>query len=98
LNPDPFAAVVPISAAGRRYRVDRWNCWKRRNVARDHGDLLALFDGSDIEAFLGAAVRARLTILLSGATGCNFPGELINKRLIGLGWVGHVANRRYGFQ
>lgn len=65
----PGVAVAPISAVGSRYRVDGWNCWKRRDTARDHNGLLALFDGGDIEAFLAAAVRARLTILLCGATG-----------------------------
>lgn len=65
----PGTAVAPIAAVGRRYRVEGWNCWKRRHTARDHGVLLALFDSGDIEAFLATAVRARLTMLLCGATG-----------------------------
>ncbi|HTT80430.1 MAG TPA: P-type DNA transfer ATPase VirB11 [Stellaceae bacterium] len=65
----PGAVVAPISAVSSRYRVAGWNCWARNKVARDHGDLLALFDAGEIEAFLAAAVRARLTTLLCGATG-----------------------------
>jgi type IV secretion system protein VirB11 len=66
----PGATVAPISAVGRRYRVEGWNCWKRNSAAmEDHSALLELFDAGDIEAFLAAAVKARLTILLCGATG-----------------------------
>ena len=65
----PGAAVAPISAVGSRYRVDGWNSWKRRNEERDDRELIRLFDSGDIEAFLAAAVRARLTTLLCGATG-----------------------------
>ena len=65
----PGETVAPISAVGSRYRVDGWNSWKRRNQERDHGGLLELFDSGDIEAFLAAAVRSRLTTLLCGATG-----------------------------
>jgi len=65
----PGAAVAPISAIGRRYQVDGWNCWNRNRAERDHGELLALFDAGDIQAFLAAAVQARLTVLLCGATG-----------------------------
>ena len=61
--------LFPLAAVGRRYRIEGWNCWKRRHTARDHGGLLAVFDGGDIEGFLATAVRARLTILLCGATG-----------------------------
>jgi len=65
----PGAAVAPISAVASRYRVEGWNCWKRQNAERDHSELLELFDTGDIEAFLAASVRARLTTLLCGATG-----------------------------
>jgi type IV secretion system protein VirB11 len=65
----PGATVAPISSVRRRYQLDGWNQWKRRREQRDHGSLLALFDAGDIEAFLAASVRARLTILLCGATG-----------------------------
>lgn len=65
----PGATVAPISAVGGRYQVEGWNRWRRRREQRDDGALLALFDAGDIEGFLAEAVRARLTILLCGATG-----------------------------
>ena len=65
----PGTTVAPISAVKGRYQLDGWNQWKRRREQRDHGPLLTLFDAGDIEGFLSAAVRARLTILLCGATG-----------------------------
>ena len=65
----PGATVAPISEVGSRYRIEGWNCWKRRREGRNLNELLSLFDSGDIEAFLAAAVRARLTILLCGATG-----------------------------
>ena len=65
----PGATVAPIASVRVRYQLDGWNQWKRRREHRDHGPLLALFDAGDIEGFLAAAVRARLTVLLCGATG-----------------------------
>jgi type IV secretion system protein VirB11 len=67
----PGGEVAPLSHATRRYRVDRWNKWGNRQTAqrRDMTELLVVFDAGDIEAFFAAAVRAKLNILLCGATG-----------------------------
>jgi type IV secretion system protein VirB11 len=65
----PGASVAPISSVGARYRTEGWNQWCRRRAQRDPSALLALYDAGDLEGFLAAAVQARLTILLCGATG-----------------------------
>jgi type IV secretion system protein VirB11 len=61
--------VAPLSAAGGRYRAARWNAWRKLRASRDMTELLALYDAGDLEAFLAAAVQARLNILLCGPTG-----------------------------
>jgi type IV secretion system protein VirB11 len=65
----PGFEVIPMSDVTRRYQTREWNQWKRWRAGRDNTELLALYDAGDIEQFLTAAVRARLTILLAGATG-----------------------------
>jgi len=65
----PGIEVIPITAITKRYQTREWNQWKRRREAGDNADLLAFYDAGDIERFLAAAVRARLTILMAGATG-----------------------------
>lgn len=65
----PGNEVMPIGDVTKRYQTHDWNKWRRQREARDNTELLALYDAGDIEQFLTAAVRARLTILLCGATG-----------------------------
>jgi hypothetical protein len=73
----PGTEVMPIGDVTRRYDTRDWNKWKRRREARDNSELLALYDAGDIDAFFAAAVHARLTILLAGATGAGktFPSK-----------------------
>ncbi len=67
----PGRSVAPLNAVTARYDCGRWNQWQSRQEAktRDLGGLLDLYDRGDLQGFLAAAVRARLTILLCGATG-----------------------------
>ncbi|MCF3948254.1 P-type DNA transfer ATPase VirB11 [Acidiphilium iwatense] len=65
----PGSTVAPLSSVGERYQFDGWNTWKQGAQRRDFAEALALFDAGDLEAFLAAAVRSRMTILLCGATG-----------------------------
>ncbi len=67
----PGQSVAPLAALTSRYQAARWNQWQGRRAAaqRDFGALLALYDAGDLQSFLEAAVRIRLTILLCGATG-----------------------------
>lgn len=67
----PGNRVAPLASLASRYRATRWNRWdgRKATVQRDYGQLLALYDAGDLRAFLELAVRARLTILLCGATG-----------------------------
>jgi type IV secretion system protein VirB11 len=65
----PGSTVSPLSSVTQRYQFDGWNTWGQQGQARDLSELLALYDTGDLEGFLAAAVRSRLTILLCGATG-----------------------------
>jgi len=67
----PGNSVSPLAAVSNRYETTRWNRWEGRNkgAERDYGELLALFDAGNLQAFLQKAVQAKLTILLCGATG-----------------------------
>jgi type IV secretion system protein VirB11 len=65
----PGSDVSPLADVRTRYQTAEWNRWRRSRASRDMGTLLALYDSGDLEAFLHASVRARLTILLCGATG-----------------------------
>jgi type IV secretion system protein VirB11 len=64
-------SVYPIEAIPLRYVTDGWNQYARRGK-RDLDQLTALYHESDptkIVGFLKACIRARLGILLVGATG-----------------------------
>jgi type IV secretion system protein VirB11 len=67
----PGSSVSPLASVTGRYQTKSWNQWDGRNAAaqRDYSDLLALYDAGDLHTFLEKAVRAKLTILLCGATG-----------------------------
>lgn len=65
----PGSVVHGIREVTGRYQRDRWNRWNRRHEQLDRTDLLRLYDAGDLEAFLAAAVRERLNVLLCGATG-----------------------------
>lgn len=67
----PGSSVAPLTSVTGRYQTGRWNKWEARkeSTQRDFGQLLALYDTGDLEAFLEKAVCAKLTILLCGATG-----------------------------
>ena len=65
----PSADLPPISEVRRRYRSEDWQRWRRYRAGRDMTGLLAIFDSGNLEEFLKAAVRARLNILMTGATG-----------------------------
>lgn len=79
----PGQNVTPLSAIAGRYDAQRWNQWQRRQEARaqDFGELLALYDGGNLQGFLEACVHRRLTILLCGATGSG--KTTMSKTLIG---------------
>ncbi|WP_234729603.1 P-type DNA transfer ATPase VirB11 [Acidocella facilis] len=67
----PGSSVARLTSLASRYQAARWNKWHGRKeaVLRDYAELLGLYDAGDLRAFLETAVRARLTILLCGATG-----------------------------
>ena len=79
----PGNSVAPLSTIAGRYDSKRWNQWQHRQETRaqDLGELLALYDGGDLEGFLAACVRRRLTILLCGATGSG--KTTMSKTLVG---------------
>jgi type IV secretion system protein VirB11 len=67
----PGSSVASLSSVTGRYTISRWNKWdgRKETELRDYGELLALYDAGDLEGFLEKAVKAKLTILLCGATG-----------------------------
>ena len=67
----PGSSVASLSSVTGRYNFSRWNKWdgRKETELRDYGELLSLYDAGDLEAFLEKAVKAKLTILLCGATG-----------------------------
>jgi type IV secretion system protein VirB11 len=67
----PGISVSPLASVTARYQSPRWNQWDRRRESelRDYGELLALYDGGHLQLFLEGCVKAKLTILLCGATG-----------------------------
>jgi type IV secretion system protein VirB11 len=79
----PGRSVSPLASVTGRYETGRWNKWEGRKAKeiRDFGELLALYDSGDLHAFLEKAVRAKLTILLCGATGSG--KTTMSKTLIG---------------
>lgn len=67
----PGTSVSPLQKVTSRYHTSRWNRWTERSQAQEGRDaeVLEYFDQGDIETFLHACVRNRMTMLLCGATG-----------------------------
>jgi type IV secretion system protein VirB11 len=67
----PGSSVSALGDVAKRYQTARWNKWTERKEAQDRHatEVLAFFDQGDIESFLRACVRNRMTMLLCGATG-----------------------------
>jgi type IV secretion system protein VirB11 len=65
----PGGSVAPLSAAEERYQTKGWNRWAERGTPAARTELLALYDAGDLVAFLRAGVRARINMLMGGATG-----------------------------
>lgn len=67
----PGTKVSEIAGVTDRYDTARWNKWVSRREGRTNQEteVLACYDKGDLEAFLVACVRNRLTMLLCGATG-----------------------------
>ena len=61
--------VAPLADVTRRYHAHDWNKWGRQRTGRNLSEPLAAYDGGDIQRFLDTAVKARLNILVCGATG-----------------------------
>ena len=67
----PGTTVSALQTVTSRYRTDRWNKWSARRDTEDqrNAEVLAFYDSGDLQGFLAACVRNRLTMLLCGATG-----------------------------
>ena len=67
----PGTKVSALGTIGKRYETGRWNRWDERKSVEvsQQAEVLAYYDSGDIERFLRASVRNRLTTLLCGATG-----------------------------
>lgn len=67
----PSNKVAELASVTKRYDISRWNRWQNRTEAEEkrHEEVLGYYDSGDLEAFLAACVRNRLTMLLCGATG-----------------------------
>lgn len=65
------STIAPLEALSSRYQINGWNRWDSRHQIRQQKNarLLALYDAGDLTGFLSEAVRARCTMLLTGATG-----------------------------
>lgn len=61
--------VAPLARIPDRYRTEGWHRWDAKRAARSAANLLPSFESGEIESFLLDAVRARLNILVAGATG-----------------------------
>lgn len=61
--------VAPIEDIPKRYRIDGWNKPKSRRGGRNMAEALAAYDADDFQGFIAAAVKARLNVLMCGATG-----------------------------
>ena len=79
----PGSSVSALSRVNSRYETGRWNRWTARRDVQEQRDaeVLEYFEAGDIEPFLRACVRNRLTILLCGATGSG--KTTMSKTLIG---------------
>lgn len=67
----PGSKVSALSEVSSRYKSTRWNKWKSRNESHAERDasIIEHYDRGDLETFLNACVRERLTMLLCGPTG-----------------------------
>ena len=65
----PGSTVAPLSSVASRYQSEGWNTWAQNRETRNFAEALEYYDSGDLEGFLAAAVRCRMTILLCGATG-----------------------------
>jgi type IV secretion system protein VirB11 len=67
----PGTSVSALADVSKRYQTSRWNKWEaRRETENQHSEeVLGFYDTGNIESFLKACVRNRLTMLLCGATG-----------------------------
>lgn len=67
----PGDDVAALGDLERRYRTDGWNRWSERHALRREaaGKVLARFDAGDAAGFLAEAMRAKLNIWFSAATG-----------------------------
>jgi len=80
---EPGSAVGALASVNGRYQTGRWNRWTERNESQAERDaeILTYFDQGNIEQFLSACVKNRLTMLLCGATGSG--KTTMGKTLIG---------------
>lgn len=67
----PGTSVNALANVAARYETTRWNRWTQRQEAAsaNETEVLEHFDQGEIESFLRACVRNRMTMLLCGATG-----------------------------
>jgi type IV secretion system protein VirB11 len=67
----PGTFVAPLSTVTQRYETGRWNKFGglAEVRARKYRALLAQYDSGDVEGFLDDAIRDRLNVYLTGATG-----------------------------
>jgi len=79
----PGSSVTALKNVGSRYHTSRWNRWTERNERHEANatEVLEHFDEGNIEPFLQACIKNRLTILLCGATGSG--KTTMSKTLIG---------------
>jgi len=67
----PGTSVSALADVSKRYQTSRWNKWEaRRETENQHNEeVIGFYDAGNLESFLKACVRNRLTMLLCGATG-----------------------------
>lgn len=67
----PGDEVAPLEDMPKRYRLEGWNRWDKRLLARRSASerLLALFDAGDAPGFLAQAMREKLNVWMCAATG-----------------------------
>jgi type IV secretion system protein VirB11 len=65
----PSSKLPLFSEVNERYRTANWHEWRPDARAQNDAELLPIFDSGDFEAFLRAAVRHRLGIIMAGETG-----------------------------
>lgn len=67
----PSFSVASLDNLDSRYATTGWNKWNQRQERNqnNHASVLAEYDKGDLQEFLRACVKNRLTMLLCGATG-----------------------------